>query len=501
MIDANPLPLVLVADDDGVTRAVVSAWLARSGYAIVAARDGEEALRLTGERSPDLLLVDVTMPGLDGYDVCRAIQTGAEAPPPLIFLTAHGDTAARVTGLDAGAVDYIVKPFDQDELVARVRAALRTKSVRDGLARQAAHDPLTGLLNRRELDARAVGAVALAKRHGRALSCLMLDIDHFKGINDEHGHAAGDVVLHETARRLTAACRVSDIVARYGGEEFVLLLPETPPRRPSSSPTSSAGCSARRPSRPGAPGSRSGRASASPRSPRGWRPRPSSSPPRTRPSTSPRISGATAPSSTPEPPRSPEPGVKFRRPVADGCITRPHPATHPLVLVADDDGVARAMLDSWLSGSGYGVVEARDGEEALRLAGERSPDLLVVDLIMPGLDGYEVCRRIRTGRTVPAAGDLHDGPRLDGGPRDEPRGGRGQLHRQALRAGGADRLRAPPPCGSPARWASTSPDRSRVSRPAAPSPSARGARSGRRPRGRPRGRSGPRPAGPPLPRR
>ena len=229
MIDANPLPLVLVADDDGVTRAVVSAWLARSGYAVVAARDGEEALRLTGERSPDLLLVNVTMPGLDGYDVCRAVQTGLEAPPPLIFLTAHGDTAARVTGLDAGAVDYIVKPFDQDELVARVRAALRTKSVRDGLARQAAHDPLTGLLNRRELDARAVGAVALARRHGRALSCLMLDIDHFKGINDEHGHAAGDVVLHETARRLTAACRVSDIVARYGGEEFVLLLPETPP--------------------------------------------------------------------------------------------------------------------------------------------------------------------------------------------------------------------------------------------------------------------------------
>jgi diguanylate cyclase (GGDEF)-like protein len=229
MIDATPLPLVLIADDDGVTRAVVSAWLARSGYEVVAARDGEEALRLTGERSPDLLLVDVTMPGLDGYDVCRAIQTGAETPPPLIFLTAHGDIAARVTGLDAGAVDYIVKPFDQDELVARVRAALRTKSLRDGLARQAAQDPLTGLLNRRELDARAVGTVALAKRHSRALSCLMLDIDHFKGINDQHGHAAGDVVLHETARRLTTACRVSDIVARYGGEEFVLLLPETPP--------------------------------------------------------------------------------------------------------------------------------------------------------------------------------------------------------------------------------------------------------------------------------
>jgi two-component system, cell cycle response regulator len=228
MIDATPLPLVLIADDDGVTRAAVSTWLARSGYEVVAARDGEEALRLAGEVGPDLLLVDVTMPGLDGYDVCRSIQAGAETPPPLIFITVHGETAARVTGLDAGAVDYIVKPFDQDELIARVRAALRTKSVRDGLAKQAAHDPLTGLLNRRELDARAVGAVALARRHGRALSCLMLDIDHFKSVNDDHGHAAGDVVLHETARRLAATCRISDIVARYGGEEFVLLLPETP---------------------------------------------------------------------------------------------------------------------------------------------------------------------------------------------------------------------------------------------------------------------------------
>ena len=103
------------------------------GLRVVAARDGKEALLLARERDPDLLLVDVTMPGLDGYDVCRAIQADSEAPPPVIFLTAHGQTAARVTGLDAGAVDYIVKPFDQDELVARVRAALRTKAVRDGL--------------------------------------------------------------------------------------------------------------------------------------------------------------------------------------------------------------------------------------------------------------------------------------------------------------------------------------------------------------------------------
>ena len=230
MADVDPRPLVLIADDDGVTRAMVGSWLARSGYEVVAARDGEEALRLAGEHDPDLLLVDVTMPGLDGYDVCRAIQADSETPPPVIFLTAHGQTAARVTGLDAGAVDYIVKPFVQEELIARVRAALRTKAVQDGLALQAARDGLTGLLNRRELDARAEGAVALARRHGRALSCLLLDIDHFKEVNDVYGHAAGDAVLRETAGRLSAAGRVSDVVARYGGEEFVVLLPETPAR-------------------------------------------------------------------------------------------------------------------------------------------------------------------------------------------------------------------------------------------------------------------------------
>ena len=226
MKDSETPPVVLVADDDGVTRAMVGAWLGRSGFEVVAARDGEEALVLATESLPDLLLVDVTMPGIDGYDVCRAIQDAGAVAPPVIFLTAHTQTTARVAGLDAGAVDYIVKPFEEAELLARVRAALRTKAVRDGLVEKAARDGLTGLLNRRELELRADSAVALALRHGRSLACLMIDVDHFKQINDRYGHAAGDAVLREAARRLASVCRASDVVARYGGEEFVLLLPE-----------------------------------------------------------------------------------------------------------------------------------------------------------------------------------------------------------------------------------------------------------------------------------
>jgi diguanylate cyclase (GGDEF)-like protein len=205
---------------------MVSAWLDRSGYRVISARDGDEALVVATEQLPDLMLVDVTMPGLDGYDVCRAVQTASAIPPPVIFLTALEQATARVTGLEAGAVDYIVKPFAQAELIARVRAALRTKAVRDGFIEQATRDALTGLYNRREMDAQVDAAVKLAERHGRPLAVLMADIDHFKQVNDRYSHAAGDEVIREVARRISAVCRGSDVIGRYGGEEFILILPE-----------------------------------------------------------------------------------------------------------------------------------------------------------------------------------------------------------------------------------------------------------------------------------
>ena len=218
---------MLVVDDDADIRALLTIGLRRAGYDVLSAADGDEGLRLARELLPDLALLDVSMPGRNGYEVCHELQTHGRSAPPVIFLSAQRETDDRVAGLDSGAVDYVGKPFEFDELSARVRAALRTKGVRDALATAAVRDPVTGLLNRLGLDERAAEAVAAASRYGRALSCVMLDVDHFKGINDVHGHAAGDAVLREVAARLGGCARKSDPVGRYGGEEFVVLLPET----------------------------------------------------------------------------------------------------------------------------------------------------------------------------------------------------------------------------------------------------------------------------------
>src|SRR5688572_19845523 len=160
---------VLVADDDPDLRPLIVRMLQAAGYSVSSAADGAAALTLALEVRPDLMVLDVSMPEKDGYDVCRAIHAeGAFASasvPAVIFLSAHGDTEARVTGLESGAVDYIVKPFVTAELKARVAAALRTKASRDALAAVASTDALTGLANRRQLDLRAAESAGLASRY------------------------------------------------------------------------------------------------------------------------------------------------------------------------------------------------------------------------------------------------------------------------------------------------------------------------------------------------
>lgn len=203
-------------------RARVRLRLERAGYDVVEAGDGDDALRLAGERHPDLLVLDVAMSGRPVLDVCRAIQAHDPTAPPVILLTEEDDVHV-VDELD-GPVEHLVKPFAVTDLTARVRAVLRMKASRDAIA---STDELTGILNRRGLETRAAEAVSLAQRHGRPLACLMLELDEFEKVGEELGPDAGEEVLQATAVRLLAVSRLSDVVGRYGGEEFTLLLPET----------------------------------------------------------------------------------------------------------------------------------------------------------------------------------------------------------------------------------------------------------------------------------
>jgi two-component system, cell cycle response regulator len=219
---------ILIIDDSPDALAVAKARLAHEGHAILCTNGGQEGLDAAGREAPDLILLDVDMPGIDGFEVCRRLKAdAATCSIPVIFLSGSGGLEDRVKGLDLGAVDYVSKPFDAFELRARVRAALRTKHLQDLLRKFALVDPLTELPNRRALDERLQQEWARMLRHGGQLSVIMADIDHFKDVNDRYGHPAGDEVLRQVGRLLAEGCRESDTPARYGGEEFVVVAPET----------------------------------------------------------------------------------------------------------------------------------------------------------------------------------------------------------------------------------------------------------------------------------
>lgn len=177
---------------------------------------------------PDLILLDVMMPDASGFDICRKLKATSETRNiPVIFLTGASDVDQKVLGFDVGAVDYIQKPFDSAELNARVRAALRTKRYQDMLAQRAMIDGLTGLWNRAHFDQRMHEEVSATARYDRPMSLIMMDVDKFKPINDNHGHPFGDEVLQAVGEVLQETARTSDWPCRYGGEEFGLILRET----------------------------------------------------------------------------------------------------------------------------------------------------------------------------------------------------------------------------------------------------------------------------------
>ncbi len=225
---------VLVAEDNPTMQIMVGGILKRWGHEPVPAADGEEAWQILQQPdAPRIALLDWEMPRMDGVEVCRRVRAREKEDSKytyVIMLTSRSEKQEIVTGIDAGADDYVIKPFDQYELRARMRTGRRIIDLqmelmqrKEEFRRLSLTDPLTGCLNRRAIMERLDEEMVHAKREGGTIGVSMMDIDHFKCINDSHGHAIGDEILKEFVRKLEQSMRESDAFGRVGGEEFLAL--------------------------------------------------------------------------------------------------------------------------------------------------------------------------------------------------------------------------------------------------------------------------------------
>jgi len=242
------VPKILIVDDSPLEIKIIRKFLGNeNAYNIIEAGDGKTALDLAKTAMPDLILMDIIMPEMDGLSVCKALRSQpATADIPVIFITAVSDSRDIVKGFEAGGQDYITKPFHSHELCARIKVHLDLKKSKEALLgyaqememknkelselmvqleNSAMTDFLTGLANRRQMMQRMKAETAGLKRNGGEATLIMADIDDFKKINDTYGHDCGDLVLKSMAGLLKSVIREEDIIARWGGEEFLLLLP------------------------------------------------------------------------------------------------------------------------------------------------------------------------------------------------------------------------------------------------------------------------------------
>lgn len=225
---------VLIADDDSISRSLVKVLLTKWGYEVMETGDGHDAWCILQEdESLRLLVIDWMMPGLSGPELCQRLRaSGDKNYHYIIMLTGRDSKEDIIDGLNAGADDYITKPFSPQELEVRLRTGRRILDLQESLQKtldimrhQAQHDPLTGILNHGEILKVLEQELTRAERQNSKLAVMMGDLDHFKKVNDSYGHVAGDAVLVEVARRMRMDIRSYDTLGRYGGEEFLLVLP------------------------------------------------------------------------------------------------------------------------------------------------------------------------------------------------------------------------------------------------------------------------------------
>ena len=233
---------VLLVEDDPLQALATKEILLKVGYDVVWAEDGINAIKEVKKEKPDIILLDLVLPGMDGYEVCRWLKLEETTKGiPVIMLTMKKELADKISGLQIGADDFLPKPYNELELNARIYASLRTKALQDELRMKnrqleellhkvnymAITDALTGLFNRRRFHDVLISEYERAKRYSTPFSLVMVDIDHFKRVNDTFGHSVGDGVLKEVSAILKGSIREIDTASRYGGEEFILILPNT----------------------------------------------------------------------------------------------------------------------------------------------------------------------------------------------------------------------------------------------------------------------------------
>ena len=232
---------ILLVEDDALQAKITKDYLENIGYEVIKAENGKSAIKVSKTQAVDLIVLDRVLPDIDGNEVCRWLKSNEDTKRiPVIILSAKIATSEKVLGLEAGADDYLPKPYDESELKARVYACLRTKMLQDELREKnhqleavllkmealAITDSLTGLFNRRYFESEIDREFKKTQRYGHPTSCLMIDIDHFKEINDEYGHSIGDQTLKEISLAIKNCLREIDVLGRWGGEEFVVLLPQ-----------------------------------------------------------------------------------------------------------------------------------------------------------------------------------------------------------------------------------------------------------------------------------